>query len=97
MIKPLFHPEAEAEYLHAFEWYEARSPRAALRFEAQIEDVLARIAATPESFPRYNDAHRFGIVRRFPYSVVFQILSDHVYVVAIAHSSRSTDYWQDRV
>jgi plasmid stabilization system protein ParE len=95
--KSLFHPEAEAEYLHAFEWYEVRSPRAALRFESQVDDVLARIVGTPESFPRYDDTHRFAIVRRFPFSIVFQNLSDHVYVVAVAHSSRSPGYWQDQV
>lgn len=97
MDKSLFHPEAEAEYLHAFKWYEARSSRAALRFEAQVEDVLARIAATPDFFPRYDDTHRFAIVRRFPYSVVYQKVSDRLYVIAVAHSSRSPGYWQDRV
>jgi plasmid stabilization system protein ParE len=71
--KSLFHPEAEAEYLHAFEWYEARSPRAALRFESQVDDVLARITATPESFPRYDAVHQFAIMHRFPYSIVSKI------------------------
>jgi hypothetical protein len=36
----LFHPEARAEYLDALAWYQARSPQAAERFEAELERTL---------------------------------------------------------
>lgn len=75
---------------------ETRSPQAASRFEAEVEIVLTRIAADPESFPRYDAIHRFAIVRRFPYSVVYQAISEHIYIAAVAHSSRSLGYWQHR-
>jgi plasmid stabilization system protein ParE len=94
--RPFFHPEAETEYLKAYKWYEERSLRAAQKFELEVEDVVSRIATAPESFPRYDDIHRFAIVRRFPYSVVYQALFDAIYVVAVAHSSRSPDYWRGR-
>jgi hypothetical protein len=41
--------------------------------------------------------HRFAVVRRFPYSVVYRMLGAEQYVVAVAHSSRSPDYWHGRV
>jgi plasmid stabilization system protein ParE len=56
----LFHPEAEAEYLQAFHWYEDRSASASLRFEAEIESVLERIRFGPEVFPRYDETQRFA-------------------------------------
>lgn len=43
-----FHPEAQA----ALAWYQARSPQAAARFEAQAEHVLGLIAASPMMFPK---------------------------------------------
>ena len=58
--------------------------------------VLDLVAASPGMFPRYDDEHRFVMLRRFPYSVVYQIQRDQILVVAVAHSSRSPGYWQGR-
>lgn len=92
----LFHPEAQAEYSAAVAWYQSRSPRAASRFETEVARVLALIGASPEMFPNYDDEHRFAVLHRFPYSIVYQIQSGQVYVVAVAHSSRSPGCWQGR-
>jgi plasmid stabilization system protein ParE len=91
-----FHPEARDEYDAALIRYQARSPRAAARFEAEVERILGLIAANPDSFPAYDDEHRFAVLRRFPYSVVYQVQPDRAYVVAVAHSSRDAGYWSGR-
>lgn len=96
MADALFHPEAQAEYDDAIAWYQSRSPQAASRFETEVERILSLVGATPEMFPSYDDDHRFAVLRRFPYSVVYQVQPDRVYVVAVAHSSRSAGYWQGR-
>jgi len=57
---------------------------------------LALIAASPETYPPYDDDHRFAILRRYPYSLVYQLYSQQVFVVAVAHSSRSAGYWRGR-
>jgi toxin ParE1/3/4 len=92
----LFHPEAQAEYDAAVAWYQSRSPRAASRFEAEVERVLGLIDSSPELFPNYDDDHRFAVLKRFPYSMVYQAQPGQVYIVAIAHASRSPGYWQGR-
>ena len=96
MAEPLFHPEAQVEYSAAIAWYELRSPRTASRFEAEVERMLTLIAASPDLFPKYDDDHRFAILRRFPYSIVYKIQERQTYVVAVPHSSRSPGYWQGR-
>jgi plasmid stabilization system protein ParE len=92
-----FHPEAQAEYAAAIRWYEERSERAASRFEDEVERVVERIVASPESFPKYDADRRFAVVHRFPYSVVYQLDAGEVRVVAVAHASRAPGYWQFRV
>ena len=37
MANVLFHPEAQAEYQASIAWYQARSPQAAVRFEAEVD------------------------------------------------------------
>jgi plasmid stabilization system protein ParE len=92
----LFHPEAQAEYDNAVAWYQSRSPQAATRFETEVERVLSLIDTNPAMFPSYDDEHRFAVLRRFPYSVVYQVQPGQVYVIAVAHSGRSPGYWQGR-
>ncbi len=96
MAEVWFHPEARAEYDAAFAWYQARSPRAADRFEAEVEHALELVAADSAMFPMYDDEHRFAMVRRFPYSLVDQVPPDGIYVVAVAHSRRRPGYWLRR-
>ena len=70
--------------------------QAAAGFEVEVERVLGLIGASPDAFPRYDDEHRFAVLRRYPYSVVYQVEPNRVYVIAVAHSKRSAGYWQGR-
>jgi plasmid stabilization system protein ParE len=92
----LFHPEAQAEYDAAIAWYQARSPQAASRFEAEAEHILSLIQTSPEMFPSYDDDHRFAVLKRLPYSIVYQVQPGQIYVIAVAHASRAAGYWQSR-
>lgn len=96
MVDVGFHPEARTEYQDALTWYQVRSSRAATRFEAEVERLLEAIASGPAQFPRYDDEHRFAVLRRFPYSIVYQVRADRAYIVAVAHAARSPAYWQGR-
>ena len=97
VAKPRFHPKAAAEFTSPIAWYKQRSHRAADRFEDEVEQALQRIGDNPQLYPRYDEVHRFAVVKRFPYSVVYRMLGDQQYVVAAAHSSRAPGYWRGRV
>ncbi|MGO9115119.1 MAG: type II toxin-antitoxin system RelE/ParE family toxin [Thermoguttaceae bacterium] len=96
MVNTVFHPEAQEEYDEAIAWYQVRSPQASLRFEAEVERVIRVIESNPEILPKVDDLHRYAVLRRFPYSIVYQHWVDHIYVVAVAHGSRLPGYWQSR-
>lgn len=96
MADVLFHPEAQVEFQTALAWYQSRSPRAAARFEAEVERIVGLIGTNPELYPAYDDDHRYAVLRRFPYTLVYQVQPDQVYVVAVAHSGRAPAYWRGR-
>jgi plasmid stabilization system protein ParE len=91
-----FHPEARSDYVDALAWYQARSPRAASKFVTEVERVLDLIASMPELFPPYDDDHRFAVLKRFPFSIVYEVQPGRVWIVAVAHSARRPGYWQHR-
>jgi plasmid stabilization system protein ParE len=96
VVEVTIHPDAEAEYEHALGWYLARSPQAAERFEAALDRAIEAIRANPTTFPLCDDIHRFVLLKRYPYSLVYRLDGDSARVIAVAHSKRRPGYWSDR-
>ena len=92
-----FHPDAEREYLTSLDWYRERSIEAALDFEKEFQHVIARIREAPERWPSYSAACRRYVFRQFPFSIVYQVFSDEILVVAVAHGHRRPGYWKKRL
>jgi plasmid stabilization system protein ParE len=91
-----FLPIAESEYFQALAWYQGRSPKAAAGFEAAMDAGLQRIADSPETWPLCDKRHRFYVLHRYPYSLIYRIENEDVLIVAVAHSSRHPAFWQGR-
>jgi plasmid stabilization system protein ParE len=96
MANVSFLPAAEQDYQEALAWYQARSAQAAAGFEAAMEVALQRIADSPEMSPLCDDRHRFYVLRRYPYSIIYRVESGDVLVVAVPHARRSSTYWEGR-
>lgn len=89
---------ATAELTDAIRWYEQkRTGLGAELFDAIVETIdLIRThpeIGTPRSTRQPSRQLR---VTRFPYSVVYRIRDNDIYVVAVAHTSRRPDYWKHR-
>ena len=89
-------PEAEAEVIAHERWYAQRSRLAAEAFIAEVDDALGQIGESPETWPRYRRSTRRFVLHRFPFSVVYRIGDDVVYVVAVAHAKQQPEYWRRR-
>jgi plasmid stabilization system protein ParE len=88
---------AEEEYTDSLEWYAKRSVQAAQGFEAEFERALASIAAHPDRYPLCDDWHRFFLLKRYPFQIIYRKASeDRWLVVAVAHTSRRPGYWRNR-
>jgi plasmid stabilization system protein ParE len=90
------HAAAEAEYEAALSWYVQRSPRAAARFEAEVEHAIGFIATFPEACPLCDDRHRYCALRRYPYGLVYRLDGNQVRVVAVPHSRQLPGFWAGR-
>ncbi|MGZ3336181.1 MAG: type II toxin-antitoxin system RelE/ParE family toxin [Isosphaeraceae bacterium] len=90
------HPEAEAEYEHVLAWYLERSPQAAERFESAFHETIEAISSHPEMFPLCDDIHRYVLLKRYPYSLIYRLDGDVACVIAVAHSKRLPGYWSTR-
>ncbi len=91
-----FHPEAAAEAREAAGRYENLRAGLGEDFRAELDAALARIQANPHLYAVEAGAVRMAPLHRFPYSVVYEQLSDRLWVAAVGHHSRRPGYWSYR-
>jgi toxin ParE1/3/4 len=90
-------PEAELDLLRAYLTYEAAQHGLGRRFLSRVQDVVDRIAASPEVHAVTYMNVRQTLVRKFPYIVCYTLEGQVVNVVAVFHTSRDPKGWQSRV
>ena len=87
-------PAAERDIADAFLWYKERNALAADGFRAEVFDAIEHIAASPLSRPADDEGNRHRVLKRFPYSVFYEVMGNKVTVLAIAHHRRKPAYWR---
>lgn len=89
-------PEANEDLLEGRAWYDNIGPALGERFALEVEATVEAIAAHPLQFPVvYRNRRRAG-VRRFPYSVFFELQEHRIVVIACFHGRRNPRRWQSR-
>ncbi len=90
-------PEAKADILEAFDWYEKQREGLGREFIKCVDDVFEQIAQWPEHFAvSYRDV-RQALVRRFPYVVCFKAEKERISVIAVFHGRRDPTQWHATV
>jgi plasmid stabilization system protein ParE len=90
-------PEAEADLLDAYLWYEKQRVGLGEEFFAYAEAAFDRITATPEQFAKTYKDVRQALVKRFPYVVCFLVEKDEIVVIAVFHGHRDSTGWRSRI
>lgn len=96
-MKPVaFHPQAEAEFATASEFYRAERPGLATEFADELNRAVEFVRANPEAGTPIRREIRRWLVRRFPYSIIYREEESQIYILALAHQRRRPEYWSDR-
>lgn len=91
-----FHPEASEEVLEAARFYESRQEELGTRFLDALQKALDTIEYDPYIWKADKMGRRKYLVWKFPYIVIYKVLSSRLYVLAVAHTSRKPGYWKSR-
>jgi plasmid stabilization system protein ParE len=79
------------ELEEAIQWYERRSPEAAIRFCDETDAAFDSIAAYPHQFAQWKGRYRYLLLKHFPYHLIYRINDNVVTIASIRHTSRD-DY-----
>jgi toxin ParE2 len=91
------HPAARQELDEAAAYYDLERPGLGTAFLDDFERAGKQLRSLPESCPLISLHARKKLMARFPYEVIYSMIEDDVYVLAVAHGHRRPFYWQDRV
>jgi hypothetical protein len=96
MFNLIFHPHVSQEVKVSYNWYQEKAAGLGDDFITELEFSFETIKEYPLGWPIIrNDFHRF-VLPKFPFSVIYKLNSNSIYVVAVMHNSRKPDYWLNR-
>ena len=96
-MKAIFHPEASEETIESARFYEARSEGLGADFLTAVADATRRIEQFPEAGPIDRANIRKRLVSGFPFTILYEIQPDLIFIAAVMHQHRRPGYWSERV
>jgi plasmid stabilization system protein ParE len=96
MLEIELHQDADDELKAAAVFYELRLTGLGESFLARVSEGFDLIRKNPLAGQLLFDYFRRILTRQFPYSLVYRVEAERVYVIAIAHWSRPPGYWKGR-
>jgi plasmid stabilization system protein ParE len=96
-MRVIFHPQAHEEMIGQARYYEAKSEGLGSDFLNAVEETTDRIEQSPKagSIDRANIRKR--LVSGFPFTVLYEMQADRIYIAAVMHQHRRPGYWKKRV
>jgi len=97
-MKPVvYHPSALKELVDAAQYYEAAADGLGQRFLDEVGVCVADIAESPERWPFFLMNTRRRLLNVFPYTLVYLVENDRIYILAAMHQKRRPGYWKKRL
>jgi toxin ParE1/3/4 len=96
MFSLSFHPDVKNDTQSSYDWYQLQAQGLGNDFIAELESAFEAISSLPKTWPKFGSNHHRFLLSRFPFSVIYQIQSEHIYIVAVMHNSKRPGYWLKR-
>ena len=96
-MKVVFHPEAYEEMLESARFLNNKNSGLGADLISAVQEATHRLT----KFPRYGpieDANiRRCLVRGFPFTILYELIGDHIFIAAVMHQHRRPYYWKHRL
>jgi plasmid stabilization system protein ParE len=92
-----FHPDAQAEFISAAQFYERQTEGLGLEFIATIQNAYEGLPESPASGAPFGRRLRRLLVPKFPYGLLYRVEPERIYIIAVMHLHRQPNYWRSRL
>ena len=92
-----FIPPSEEEFYDAYYYYSLQLEGLEDQFLQEFEKTIELIKKYPEAWRKMGLHTRRGLLKRFPYFILYVIENDKILITCIAHQHRDPEYYIDRI
>jgi plasmid stabilization system protein ParE len=89
-------PEADAEVAEAARWYDSQERGLGREFLRSFRAATALLRRNPFQYQKVTMESRRVLLRRFPYSVFYEVHGNEVVILACFNTGRDPQHWQER-
>ncbi len=84
-------PLAAIEILEAYDWYELQREGLGLEFLDELETFYDSLFRNPETYSYFDKPVRQGKIKRFPYTVVYEIFNTTIVIFSVFMAKQDPD------
>ena len=95
-MRIVFSEFAKLEMDDAASFYELQFEGLGDSFKSEVRKAALRIADYPRAWSPGRGEIRKCLLHRFPFSILYSIEPDHIFIIAVAHQHRRPGYWAER-
>ncbi len=88
---------ASIELDDAIEYYNMQTAGLGIKFLDEVLETITLISRFPLLWSKNTESTRKAVLRKFPFNLIYSILEDKIYIIAVAHQNREPEYWIDRI
>lgn len=97
MTRFVFHPQARREIRETIAWYDRRREGLGDKFQQALEKALSQLEQNPHAYPKIHGRSRKILLSRFPYRIIYRLVGETIYVLAVSHGRRHPSHWRKRL
>jgi toxin ParE1/3/4 len=76
-------PLAKVEIIEAYDWYDSQREGLGLEFLEALDVFYTSLVRNPFSYSFYDEPVRQGRLKRFPYTVVFEVIDSNIIIYSV--------------
>ncbi len=95
-LRAVIRAEAKRDIREARKWYRKISPLLADDFVAAVEEAINSAKERPAAYQLVHRSFRRVVLRRFPYSLFYDLMGERLVVVAVLHQARDPELLEER-
>lgn len=96
-MKIVYLDAADAEFQDAIDYYNTEAAGLGFEFSDEVKAAVARIRNYPKAWTPLSKRTRRCQVNRFPYTIIYELRSESIVIVAVQHHRRKPQNWRKRL
>ena len=97
LVKIRFSQLAKNDFDSSILYYKQQSIELSIKFKTDINQSIKRIISFPTLYPKINQRVQKCVVSKFPYTIIYTIKDDIIYILAIASHHRNPQEYENRI